>query len=79
MATEPVFDLRNLGSTEDDKKRRAELMDKLVKAGRKMTPDDYRRQLKSYALGAAKTPEDRERLSEEFDRQHGTHWHHDSS
>lgn len=74
MGIEPVYDLRDLGSTEADKKRRAELMDKLVEAGRKMTPDDYRRQLKSYALGAAKTPEDRERLSKEFDRQYGTHW-----
>lgn len=73
MSLEPVYDLRNLGSTEADKKRRAEIIAK-IKAAPEMTPDDYRRQLKSYALGAAKTPGDRERLSEEFDRQYGTHW-----
>lgn len=78
MGVEPVYDLRDLGSTEAEKKRRAELMAK-IKAAPEMTPDDYRRQLKSYALGAAKTPEDRERLSKEFDRQYGTYWAYDPS
>lgn len=70
---EPIYDLRDLGAGVQRliKKGRAEIIAK-IKATPEMTPDDYRRQLRSYALGAAKTPEDRERLSKEFDRQYGT-------
>ena len=51
--------------------RAVKLLEKLAEAGRRMTPADHRAQLKSYALGAAKTPEDRERLAKRWDRIHG--------
>ena len=52
-------------------RKTAEALEKLANAGRNMTPDDYRAQRKSYALGAAKTEEDREELSAWWDRRHG--------
>ncbi len=44
---------------------------KLAEMGQRMTPADHRAQLKSYALGAAKTKEARERLSKLWDRRNG--------
>ena len=73
MSINPVYNPGDSRIPEAEKKRRAEIAAK-VKAAPEMTPDEYRRQIKSYALGAAKTPEDRERLSKEFDRQYGTYW-----
>ncbi len=73
MSINPVYNPRDIEVPEAEKKRRAEIVAK-IKAAPEMTPDEYRRQLKGYALGAAKTPEDRERLSKEFDREYGTYW-----
>ncbi len=73
MSINPVYNPRDIEVPEAEKKRRAEIVAK-IKAAPEMTPDEYRRQIKGYALGAAKTPEDRERLSKEFDREYGTYW-----
>ncbi len=73
MSINPVYNPRDIEVPEAEKKRRAEIVAR-IKAAPEMTPDEYRRQLKGYALGAAKTPEDRERLSKEFDREYGTYW-----
>jgi len=62
----------DLGKRDSEAGRRnIALLKKLAEGGRKMTPADYRAQRRSYALGAAKTPEEREMLAKHYDSIHG--------
>ena len=65
----PQPDLGNRGPEEEKEAR--DLLNKLAEGGRKMTPEDYRAQRRSYALAAAKTPEERAELAKRYDRVYG--------
>ena len=65
--TKPDF----MSPDSDLAKKAAAALERLAEAGRNMTPEDYRAQRKSYALGAAKTEKEREELSTWWDRRYG--------
>ncbi len=52
-------------------KKVAAALERMAEGGRNMTPEERRAQRKSYFLGAAKTEEDRKRLSTLWDQRYG--------